>query len=243
MLRWYKRDLCGGRRPRRPSGGRGARRHTLPPVELCRDDAVTPHERAVAERREDPRPLEALERGDVEVIVVIVADQHEVDRRKVFEANAGRAVAVRAGERDGRCAVRPDRISKNVDAVELDERRRVIDECDAQLAVADAPGRRRTGRGVDPLTPVAALAVEHPLDERAVALSGGLKIVKAFAVKMIGNRAAVTRRGDESPLDCRSGCGRASSDGNPFCGPAHPIYPKRPAGEIARGSDSLTTIP
>ena len=78
----------------------GDRRFTLPPVELRRCDAVTPHQRAVAERRDDPAAANALQRRYIEMIVMIVADENEVDRRQIFEANAGWAVAAWTGEAD-----------------------------------------------------------------------------------------------------------------------------------------------
>ena len=56
-------------------------------------------------------PAARFERRDVEMVVVIVGDQHEVDRRQILEGDAGRVHPLRPGEaeRAGRARPRPDR--------------------------------------------------------------------------------------------------------------------------------------
>ena len=203
---------------RRNRGDDAAR---LPPVELGRIDAVSPHQGAVAERREDRRACQASERRDVEMIVVIVADEHEIDRRKIFEADAGRPVSLRTDRADRRRALGPDRIGEDVHAVDLNQRRRMIDEGDSQLAVSDAGRRRRTEGRVAPLAPRAALASEHPFQKRALALPAGVRVVKSLAVEVIALRTAITRRGDERPFDRRRRSRGSSADRDSFCGASH----------------------
>ncbi len=55
----------------------------------------------IAQTDEDPGPItqpEPLQGREVHVIVVIVADDHRIDRGEVFEADADRNVPVRACE-------------------------------------------------------------------------------------------------------------------------------------------------
>src|SRR5579859_8199719 len=99
------------------------------------------------------------------MIVMIVADENQIDRRKILEADAWRAMTLRSEKPDRRCALGPDRIGEDVDAIELDQRRRVIDERDAQLAARDALRRRLAKRCVGPRAPLAAIAREHPFEK------------------------------------------------------------------------------
>ena len=52
----------------------------------------------IAEGGEDLGAAESLQSIDVEMVVVIVADEDEIDRRKVLESNPRRPVAPRASE-------------------------------------------------------------------------------------------------------------------------------------------------
>src|SRR5690349_22647854 len=74
---------------------------------------VAAHDRIVAERGHHERIVRRLQPGQrraVEVVVVIMAEQDEVDRRQVREANAGFVDALRTGEGKWRGAPRPDGI-------------------------------------------------------------------------------------------------------------------------------------
>ena len=68
-------------------------------------------------------------------------DQDGVDLRQVLEADPGGPAALDADRRDG--ALGPGRVGQDVDAVHLDEQRRVIDHRHGDLAVAHLPGRCR----------------------------------------------------------------------------------------------------
>ena len=70
---------------------------------------------------------EPLDRRDVQVVVVIVRDQDDVDRRQILEREAGRRDPARAGERHGLARSDQLRIGQDVDAVELDQQGRVAD--------------------------------------------------------------------------------------------------------------------
>ena len=71
-------------------------------------------DRVVAEAGDDQRPValpEAAQRRQVHMVVMIVADEDEVDPRQILEAHARRADPARAdeGERRGALATRSDR--------------------------------------------------------------------------------------------------------------------------------------
>ncbi len=80
-----------------------AQRGALPPVQfghIAHADLV--QAARIAQRgkhRRVVRFFEAPQRGQVEMIVVVMAEQHGINRRQVFEADAGRAMAARADPR------------------------------------------------------------------------------------------------------------------------------------------------
>jgi hypothetical protein len=143
------------------------------------------------------------------MIVVIVADQHRVDRRQVVEADSRRTMPLRSRESDRRAAHRPDRIRQHIDAIELQQERRMIDERDAQSSIADAFRRFRPRRRVDPSRPESRLAVHLPLQKRALRLPAGMDVVKPPPIEVIAARPVIPRRGEDEPLnrhrggDCR----------------------------------------
>src|SRR4051794_3455408 len=135
------------------------------------------------------------------MVVVIVADEHDVDRRQIAETDARRAMPLRPDVRRRRAALRPDRIGEDVEVVCLQQRRRVIDEGHAHPSVADALRRLLARRLVDPVAPVAMLAMEHPWGQRAAPMLARLGVEEALSVEVIALRPVVVRRRDELPLD------------------------------------------
>ena len=131
----------------------------FPPVELV-DVARSPSDEhgPVGERHEDPGAVlgrETIERRDVQVIVVVMADERDVDRRKLLPCQTRGVDALRSREGDRARALRPDRIGQDVQPVHLDEDGRVVDERDAHRAAPDAVrgiGRRRDLRPLSPRT-------------------------------------------------------------------------------------------
>ena len=107
------------------AGGRGVR---LPPVE--RDDAVggkagRAEKRGVAERSDGERGVAAPEffqRGVVAVIVVVVAEQNDVDGGKVVEGDAGRTHADGAEAIERANAVAEDGIGEDGAGAGLEEK-------------------------------------------------------------------------------------------------------------------------
>ena len=61
------------------------------------------------------------------MVVVVMANQYEIDFWQVAYRNAGRSDAFRTRKRDGACSLRPDRIGQNIQAIHLNKDGRVID--------------------------------------------------------------------------------------------------------------------
>ncbi len=171
---------------------------------VVRGDAHAGHGRAddgiVADRRHDQRVmalLQPLQRREVEVVVVIVADQHHVDRRQVGEGDARLVDPLRPGEGEWRGAVRPHRIGQDVQPGRLDQQRGVADHGEPQRIAPHPPDGPGAGMGTGPCRrPFRATAAELPLEEigePAGRLAVGIE--KQRAVEMIAGRAAVVAVG------------------------------------------------
>ena len=121
----------------------------LPPVEL--DDALRRHApglqvRSHAQRGDEGHAL-ARQLADgrvVEVVVVVVRDQHQIDGRQRAQRHRHRLEALRPGQARGRGARAPHRIGEHAQAVDLDQHRRVPEPGGAQPLPA---GRRQPSSG------------------------------------------------------------------------------------------------
>jgi len=132
-----------------------------------------------AKRAEDDRAMSgsnALERGPVEVVVVVVADEQDVNRWQILKADAGSAVALGPGELHGAGAARPDRVGEDIEAAGLQQNRGVIDEGRAEFGAVNTRGRRRAGVGVDPAAPRADFTITHPFEGGAETVFGDARI-------------------------------------------------------------------
>ena len=79
------------------------------------------------------------------MVVMIVADEDEVDPRQILEAHAGRAHPARADEGEGRGALRPDRVGEDVEPLGLDQHGGVADPGDPHLAARRRGAAARSG--------------------------------------------------------------------------------------------------
>src|SRR3546814_2450616 len=66
------------------------------------------------------------------MVVMIVRQQYRIDLGQGAEFDAGRGHAAWTGKSDGACAVRPDRIGKDVEASDLDQERCMADHGDTE---------------------------------------------------------------------------------------------------------------
>jgi hypothetical protein len=132
--------------PHRYEGHRdaGPDHHAIVPVVGLRGDprVVGAHDGVVAERGDDARTIggrEPRQGRDVEVVVVIMRDQHRVDCRQRTEGDARIVDALGPGEAERRGALRPHRVDQQIEAGGLEQQGGVAD-------VRDAPGRARNAR-------------------------------------------------------------------------------------------------
>src|SRR3546814_105507 len=99
------------------------------------------------------------------MVGMIVAEEHEVDRRQVVEGHARRPHPLRPDEGEGRYPFRPDRVGKDVEAARLHQHRRMADPGDAHRPARHPAGRHRRCHR-DPLRPFGSRA--HPAAEKEV---------------------------------------------------------------------------
>ncbi len=78
---------------------------------------------------------EGFEGAEIEMIVVVVGDHDEIDRRQILHRDARFDVTSRAEERHGACGIGPGWIREERDVVHLHEHRRVADPGDGGRAV------------------------------------------------------------------------------------------------------------
>jgi hypothetical protein len=103
------------------------------------------------EERVAPRAFVQLHHAQaVEVVVVVVRDHHDVDRRQILQGDARRLFAPRAEEAHRRGAVAEDRIGQDVEAARLHQHGRMADPGDRRQRRhrrlhTGPPHRRRVG--------------------------------------------------------------------------------------------------
>ena len=118
---------------------------SIPVAGLDRDIRMAgANDRIVAERRHEVRPVappQAIEAGQIEMVIMIVRQQHRVDRRQVRERDARRIDPPGPGEIERTGALGKDRIDQNVAVSHLDQKGRMADQRGPQI-------RRRGGRFV-----------------------------------------------------------------------------------------------
>lgn len=179
---------CGGDLQ---AGGRGVR---LPPIEF--DDAVGgktggAEERDVAERSDGERGVAAPEffqRGVVAVVVVVVAEQDDVDGGKVGKRDAGRTHADGAEAVERADAVAEDGIGENSAGAGLQEKGGVADPGGGEADFVSE--RRGQDAGVGWLRgPGGGLSGAFPAkDVEPSAVFVAMRIEESAAVAMVGDR-------------------------------------------------------
>ena len=152
-------------------------RLAIPPAVLAdRRRAEPPQLAAHTDRRHPPgfrvAPNDASQRAAIEVVVVIVGEDDEVQRRQVVERDTRADPAPRSRETERRGALAPHRIGQHVERSQLQQRAGVSDPRHRQGAVAGARGvkrrrRDREARGRRVGRPPRPRALAHPFEHRA----------------------------------------------------------------------------
>jgi hypothetical protein len=97
-----------------------------PPVELGHISGAALSKKVSHTKRGEPfYPGKAIGQTPycriIEMIVVIVGDKREVDRRKILKNNAGGNEPMRTRKRNRRGTVRPDRVGKDIHTATLNK--------------------------------------------------------------------------------------------------------------------------
>ena len=188
-----ERAIAAPRRATAEMPGRSARdgqsqvvcRLAIPPAVFADRCRAEPSQLAAHTDRRHPAglrvaPDNATQRAAIEVVVVIVREDDEVQRRQVVERDARADPAPRPRETDRRCALAPHRIRQHVERSQLQQRAGVSDPRHRQGAVGGArgvKGRRghRKARGRRAGRPPSARALAHPFEHRAEAGHGAAR--------------------------------------------------------------------
>ena len=191
------------RRDRR-HGDSGADIHPLAPVVGFGGNRriMTAHDGVIAERRDHARPMcggKPRQRGKIEMIVMAVRHQHDVDRRQVDKGDARIVHSFGTDETERRSALRPNRIEQDIQASRLNEEAGMTDIGNAPGLAFD-PRRRTIGTGRwRPGRPLRLGPAPMPIDKPAQQIRPafrrrGMRVEKALAVEVIGDRAIVIAR-------------------------------------------------
>lgn len=171
----------------------------LPPVEFVHlAKPEPPKRRCQTQRAKDSWLMhggEPLQRGDIEMVIVIVTNEKAVDLRKIFEANAWVPMALRTGKADRADAKRPDRIGEDVESFRLQQDSGMVNKGDAERSTLDLRGRPRSRSGGNPSSPRPDFAIGHPLERPGKAVLRNSRIEEAAVAEMFDGGRAFNRCG------------------------------------------------
>jgi hypothetical protein len=133
---------------------------------------------------------ELCQRRDVQMVIVIVAEQDDIDRRQVLERHAGLAYSLGPDPAKRACTLRPDRISQDGGATRLDHKSRVVHESNGDIIRPRRLVQSGHALVLDPSRPLAARFAQHlegaPSRRREIFRQG--RIEEALAIEVIGRR-------------------------------------------------------
>ncbi len=187
--------------------------HRLAPIDRGRADPGRSQDRVIAQRRDDQRPVarpQPLQRRDVHMVIVVVAEQHDVDLRQVVQPHARRGHTLRTeAERSG--GVAPYRVGQDVEILRLHQHARVTDPRRRHCIAGHArrgPGRRDRHRSRPWRPPVAPgrLSPEEAGPTTAGRSQRGIiavRIEKTRTVEMVAHRPLVIDPVEETGKDRR----------------------------------------
>src|SRR5882762_3587220 len=123
--------------------------HALPPIQLVNcADAEFRQESPVAEAGDESRRVrlvQSQQRLDIQMVIVVVCDEHQMDGRQRFKCESWVADAPGPDAAERTDALRVDWIGQHVETVELQQERDVVDEGKRYLAGRESPGQCRLG--------------------------------------------------------------------------------------------------
>src|SRR3569833_3972738 len=170
----------------------------LPPVELMHGaQAVLAENRFVSQARDHSLLMPGFVSGQciqVQVVVVVVADQDQVDWRQLIKRQSRGAYAFRASAAQWANALGVYGVRQDVQAAKLDEEGDVIDERQGDLSLRELCGQSGAGAILNPHRPAFGLGSSPPSQKlRTRASRGSIRVKEMSAIKMIGRKAVVAR--------------------------------------------------
>ena len=109
----------------------------VPPIELTQiletKGADSPGVAGGSENGRRKALPELCQRRDIHMVIVIVAEQDDIDLRHIFERHARLAHSLGADPAKSACTLRSDRISQDGDGAGLDQKCRMVEESSRNL--------------------------------------------------------------------------------------------------------------
>ncbi len=138
-------DSARGKMHRGDAVDGGSRdRQRIAPIEFVHGtDAVGPQQTGHAKRNDElglAARAEPAQGGEIQMIVVIVAEEHDIDAGKIFATHPRLAAAARTDPGERTCPLRPDRIGQDVKPALLEQHSGMVDQRDAQRAASTEEG-------------------------------------------------------------------------------------------------------
>src|SRR5699024_4919347 len=93
-------------------------------------------------------PMEILYGLNIQVVVMIVADEYRVDGREVLKIKSRRTHSPGTYPLVGAGAVAPDRVREDIHSIKLQQKSSVVNKCDPKFAAVGHAGRPLDGRAV-----------------------------------------------------------------------------------------------
>src|ERR1700674_4203745 len=124
------------------------------------------------------------------MVIVIVAEQDDIDLRQVLESHAGFARSLGTDPTEWACSLRPNRISQDVDAARLNQKSRMIDESNRNLIRVERLVQPMHALILDPSRPPATRLARHlqgVTSGRRITLRQS-RVEEAIAIEVIGER-------------------------------------------------------
>ncbi len=114
----------------RPQFAERRARNGLAPIKGDRGDAIVLQDLLIAQADDDLGPValpQPLERGNVHMVIMIVADDDQVDLGQIIKPDARLCDPLRPQRRKGAGIVGPDRVGQDVEPGRLHQHRRMAD--------------------------------------------------------------------------------------------------------------------
>src|SRR5262245_21034887 len=147
-----------------------AQREEVPPIELMQlPDPERLDDAAIAGCDEHDRiePVPEPHQGrDIQMVIVVVAEEDDVDQRQRLPCDARITNPLRPRPANRTCPFRPDRVGQDGDDFDSNEEGCMIDEGDCNVVAVKWLGKRWNAFVLDSIWPAAAAFAKHSQDRQ-----------------------------------------------------------------------------